>query len=56
MREGFAPGAIQHPITQLSQLEPLRFFTSPGLWLGLLAAALFLYAAARLRRSKEPFS
>ncbi len=56
MTEAFAPGAMQHPITQLSQLDPVRFVTSPGLWLGLLAAALFLYGAARVRRSKEPLS
>jgi ABC-2 type transport system permease protein len=56
MTEAFTPGAMQHPITQLSQLDPARFFTSPGLWLGLAAAALFLYAATRVRRSKEPLS
>ena len=56
MAEAFTPGAEQHPITQFSQLDPARFFTSPGLWLGLAAAALFLYAAARVRRSKEPLS
>jgi ABC-2 type transport system permease protein len=56
MTEAFAPAAMQHPITQFSQLDPIRFFTSPGLWLGLLAAALFLYGAARVRRSKEPLS
>ena len=56
MAEAFAPSAGQHPITQLSQLDPARFFASPGLWLGLVAAALFLYAAVRVRRSKEPLS
>jgi ABC-2 type transport system permease protein len=56
MTEAFAPGTTQHPITQLSQLDPARFFTSPGLWLGLAAATLFLYVATRLRRSKEPLS
>lgn len=56
MVEAFKHDAGRHPITQLSQLDPARFFTSPGLWLGLLAAAAFLYAATRLRRSKEPLS
>jgi ABC-2 type transport system permease protein len=42
------------PIVRFSQLDPLRFLTSPGLWLGLLAAALFLVLAARLRRNQEP--
>ena len=56
MTEAFKGNAGRELITQLSQLDPVRFFTSPGLWLGLLAAAAFLYAAARLRRSKEPLS
>jgi len=56
MTEAFAPTAMQHPITEFSQLDPVRFLASPGLWLGLLAAALFLYGAARVRRSKEPLS
>jgi ABC-2 type transport system permease protein len=41
-------------VLQLSQLEPVRFFTSFGLWAGLAVAALFLLAAARLRRSRGP--
>ena len=48
--------AMRGPITSLSQLDPLRYLSTPGLWLGLLAAAAFLYAAIRLRRSKEPLS
>jgi ABC-2 type transport system permease protein len=54
MAEGFDPSALKGPITQLSQLEPARFFASPNLWLGLAFAAAFLYAAVRLRRSREP--
>ncbi|MEP7013458.1 MAG: ABC transporter permease [Acidobacteriota bacterium] len=38
----------------LSQLTPVRFLTAPGLWLGLALAALFLAAAVRLRRNREP--
>ena len=33
---------------------PLNFLTTPGLWLGLMFAALFLIAAVRLRRYREP--
>jgi hypothetical protein len=28
--------------------------TTPGLWIGLLLAAIFLAAAVRLRRYREP--
>ena len=38
----------------LSQLTPGRFLSSPGLWLGLVFAAIFLAAAVRLRRYREP--
>jgi len=41
-------------IIRLAQLDPLGFLTSPGLWVGLLFAAAFLAAAARLRRRGEP--
>jgi ABC-2 type transport system permease protein len=56
MTEAFTPGAMKGPITALSQLDPARFLASPGLWLGLVAAAAFLYIAIRLRRSREPLS
>jgi ABC-2 type transport system permease protein len=39
---------------RLTQLDPLGFLSSPGLWLGLIAAALFLAVAVRLRRRGEP--
>jgi ABC-2 type transport system permease protein len=38
----------------LSQLDPARFLTSAGLWMGLLFAAACLAAAMRLRRNREP--
>ena len=41
-------------IDQLSQLDPLRFLTSAGLWIGLAAAAFFFGTAIRLRRYGEP--
>ncbi|HET7730884.1 MAG TPA: hypothetical protein VFK48_12705 [Usitatibacter sp.] len=53
--EAFAPGATKGPVTSLSQLDPARFLAGPGLWLGLLAAAAFLFIAIQLRRSREPF-
>ncbi len=44
----------EQDIDRFSQLDPLRFVTTPGLWIGLLGAAAFLAAATRLRRSREP--
>jgi ABC-2 type transport system permease protein len=41
-------------IDRLADLDPLRLYTHPGLWLGLIVAALLLWAAARLRRSRAP--
>jgi len=41
-----------HGLLQLSQLDPGRFFSSAGLWLGLAVAALFLAAAVHLRRAR----
>ena len=35
-------------------LDPAGFLTAPGLWLGLIAAAIFLAAATHLRRNREP--
>jgi ABC-2 type transport system permease protein len=40
-----------HPIMSL---DPAKFFTTPGLWLGFVAAAIFLLLAARLRRYRDP--
>jgi ABC-2 type transport system permease protein len=57
---GFAPHAFGfhgegHPtIDPLSQLTPGTYLASPGLWLGLLVAAGFLFAAVRLRRYRGP--
>jgi ABC-2 type transport system permease protein len=42
------------PIDPLSRLTPLSFIASPGLWGGLVVAALFLAAAVWLRRRREP--
>lgn len=41
-------------LIRLSHLEPGRFLTSFGLWSGLVVTAVFLAAAIRLRRAREP--
>jgi len=38
----------------MSALTPVQFFSTPGLWVGLAVAAIFLTAAVRLRRYREP--
>jgi ABC-2 type transport system permease protein len=38
----------------LSALTPAQFFSTPGLWEGLAVASIFLAAAVRLRRYREP--
>jgi ABC-2 type transport system permease protein len=51
--EAFAFGK-GHGIHSLAQLTPGKFLNTPGLWVGLLFAAVFLAAAVRLRRYREP--
>jgi ABC-2 type transport system permease protein len=49
------PKGSHYPIVdRLTQLDPLRFLSSPGLWIGLVVAAGFFVAAIRLRRSRGP--
>jgi len=36
------------------RLDPVAFLAAPGLWIGLIFAALFLAAAVRLRHYREP--
>jgi ABC-2 type transport system permease protein len=38
----------------LTQLTPAKFLVTPGLWFGLIATAIFLAVAVRLRRYREP--
>jgi ABC-2 type transport system permease protein len=56
---GFAPHAFYFTghgpsIDSLEQLTPGKYLSSPDLWLGLLVAAVFLFAAVRLRRYRGP--
>ena len=48
----FTAGIMAMP--HLAQLTPGRFLSSPGLWIGLVVAAVFLAAAVRLRRYQTP--
>jgi ABC-2 type transport system permease protein len=41
-------------VDRLTEMDPLRFLTSPGLWIGLIIAAAFLIATVRLRRYRGP--
>jgi ABC-2 type transport system permease protein len=61
---GFAPeafafttpdGALVDPhFIPLAALTPGKFLSTPGLWIGLIFAAGFLFAAVRMRRYREP--
>jgi ABC-2 type transport system permease protein len=57
---GFAPGAFgfepKHAVAIDSfwQLTPGKYLSSPGLWIGLVVAALFIAIAVRLRRYRGP--
>jgi ABC-2 type transport system permease protein len=55
MGRAFGPSALAgEPVQALSQLTPLRFLSSPGLWIGLLFAALCIAGAVHFRRVREP--
>ena len=55
---GFAANAFAFDahgsIHTVAQLTPWKFLSTPGLWIGLAFAAVFLAAAVRLRRYREP--
>jgi ABC-2 type transport system permease protein len=42
------------PTDPMVHITPARFFMSSGLWMGLAIAAVFLFAAVRLRRYQGP--
>jgi hypothetical protein len=60
--KGFLAEAFARPphnsntgvLDPLALLTPARYFSSPGLWLGLVVAVAFLAAAVWLRRDREP--
>jgi ABC-2 type transport system permease protein len=41
-------------VRSLAELDPLRLWTLPGLWIGVGVAVAFLWAAIRLRHSRPP--
>jgi ABC-2 type transport system permease protein len=47
-----APGTM--PMNPMTQLTPVRFLTSAGLWIGLAIFAAFITGAVRLRRQRGP--
>jgi ABC-2 type transport system permease protein len=47
-----APGTF--PMDPMTQLTPGHFLSSPGLWIGLVVAAVFLAGAVRIRRLQGP--
>ena len=51
---GAGKGAEGIPAMDLSQIDPVKFLTSPGVWVGLGFAAAFLAIAVWLRRYREP--
>jgi ABC-2 type transport system permease protein len=53
--QAFAPPAAEHvPFDVRLSVTPGEFLATPGLWIGLALAALFLAAAVRMRRLREP--
>jgi len=51
---GMVKIGTKFPMIGLEQLDPAKFLSSPGLWFGLVIAALFLAGAIWLRRYREP--
>jgi len=52
--QAFMPRVKGTAVEPLAAMTPGRLLTTPGLWAGLLFAALFLAAAVRVRRRREP--
>ena len=57
-RVGGSMAAVQPagtmPMNPMTHLTPWNFFVAPGLWIGWLITAVFLAAAIRIRRNREP--
>ncbi len=50
----FPPKVSNLAMDPLEHLTPGKFFSTPGLWIGLAFAAIFLTVAVRLRHNREP--
>ena len=50
----YPQGAHVPVVDRLTQLDPLKFLSSPGLWIGLVFAAAFIVATIRMRRYRGP--
>ena len=48
------PEAMGTAMSPYAHFAPGKFLVSPGLWIGLAVAAIFLAVAVRLRRDREP--
>lgn len=55
-KQGFVvlPKGSKDALEPLAALTPWKFLGTPGLWIGLAFTAVFLAAAVRLRRNREP--
>lgn len=47
-------GKGEDPVGSFADLDPGRILGNPNIWIGLAFAAVFLFAAVRLRRSRDP--
>jgi ABC-2 type transport system permease protein len=53
--EAFVPQVHNAPpMDPIEAMTPLHFLATPGLWIGLVFAAVFFIAAARMRRNRAP--
>jgi ABC-2 type transport system permease protein len=53
-REEFRLEPENFPDSLFSLLDPTRFLSQPGLWIGLAVAAAFIAASIWMRRYREP--
>ena len=54
MKQAHGHPEVVPAIDRLAQLDPVKFLTSPGLWIGLVIFAAFLFMAVRFRRDRGP--
>jgi ABC-2 type transport system permease protein len=55
MQEGFTVNAMKSAVSHVSQIDIVRFFTTPNVWIGIVFTVVCLALAVRLRREREPF-